>query len=149
MASQAQVRQYLAYWFQLGKKIMIHNGKAALLPQPVIQGDRYSDEFEDCWRQVTAADAGDCYLEGTSQTVTELLSPNWDVNPCARCEMPVPMPDLGVRSLDCPCSDLPFWPNTSVPQPRSPISNQAQLTQIRDRLMRLSQTRSEERSQAS
>lgn len=137
MAAQAQVRQYLAYWFQLGKKIMIHNGEAALLPQPVIQGDRYSDEFEQCWQRVTAPDAGDCYLEGTSQTVAELLSSSWEVSACARCAMPVPLPNLGIPSLECPCSDLAFWPDTSAPQPRSPVSNEAQLSKIRDRLMRL------------
>lgn len=146
MASSAQVKQYLAYWFQLGKKIQVNGGKEALLPQPVIQGDRYSDEFENCWQRVTAADAGDCYLEGTSQTVAELLSPAWEVNPCARCEMPVPVPNLGVKSLECPCNDLPSWPDTSIPQPRSPVSSQAQLSQIRDRLMNLGQ---DNRSQAS
>lgn len=143
MAASAQVRQYLAYWFQLGKKILIHGGKDALLPQPVIQGDRYSDEFESCWQRVTSAEAGDCYLEGTSQTVAELLSPAWDVSPCARCTMPVPMPNLGVPSLDCPCSDLSFWPDTSMPMPRSPVNNQAQLAQIRDRLMNMQRGRSQ------
>jgi hypothetical protein len=54
MASEQEVRQYLAYWFQLGKKVLIRNGQESLLPQPVIQGDRYSQAFEDCWQQILA-----------------------------------------------------------------------------------------------
>jgi hypothetical protein len=134
MASQQQVRQYLAYWFQLGKKVLIQGGRKSLLPSRVIQGDRYSSAFEDCWQQVISSDAGECYLEGTNQTIAELLSPDWEVSPCARCEMPVPLPTLGMQSPDCPCIDLPSWPNTEIPQPRSPVSSRSQLAQTRDRL---------------
>lgn len=135
MASQDQVKQYLAYWFQLGKKVLIKNGQEALLPQPVIQGNRYSTEFEECWQQLVSPTSKDCYLEGTQQTIAELLSPAWEINPCARCEMPVPVPNLGMPALTCPCIDLPTWPDTEMPQPRSPINTQSQLIQIRDRLM--------------
>jgi len=69
MASKHEVKQYLAYWFQLGKKVMTNNGSASLLPQPVIEGDRYSDEFETTWQQIISQDSGDCYLEGTQETI--------------------------------------------------------------------------------
>jgi hypothetical protein len=42
MASESEVRKYIAYWFQLGKKVLIRNGSEALLPKSVIAGDRYS-----------------------------------------------------------------------------------------------------------
>jgi len=142
MASQDQVKQYLAYWFQLGKKVLIKNGQEALLPQPVIQGNRYSAEFEECWQQLVSPTSKDCYLEGTQQTIAELLSPAWEINPCARCEMPVPVPNLGMPALTCPCIDLPTWPDTEMPQPRSPINTQSQLIQIRDRLMQAGQRNS-------
>lgn len=135
MASEQQVRQYLAYWFQLGKGVVIQSTKKILLPRPVIQGNRYSSEFESTWKQITAQPAGDCYLEGTSQTIKDLLSPGWEINPCARCSMPVPFRSPGLPpSLECPCSDLPDWPNTEIPQPREPVDNDTQLMQIRDRL---------------
>ncbi|MGI0489059.1 hypothetical protein ACN4EK_26920 [Pantanalinema rosaneae CENA516] len=134
MASEHQVRQYLAYWFQLGKGIVIHGGIEVLLPRPVIAGDRYSPAFEECWQRVIAPDAGDCYLEGTSQTIAELLSPAWEINPCSRCSMPVPVRSVGVASLECPCVDIPDWPNTEIPTPRSPIDSQTLLSRIRDRL---------------
>jgi len=136
MASEQQVRQYLAYWFQLGKRVLLHGGKEACLPRPVIQGDRYSPEFEACWQRVCAPEAGDCYLELTNQTIAALLTPAWDISPCSRCSMPVPVQVVGVPSLECTCSDLPNWPNTEIPQPRSPISSEAKLLQIRDRLQR-------------
>jgi hypothetical protein len=60
MASESEVRTYIAYWFQLGKKVLIRNGSEALLPKSVIAGDRYSSEFEDCWQKIISPESGDC-----------------------------------------------------------------------------------------
>lgn len=136
MASANEIRQYLAYWFQLGKKLIIKNGQSALLPKKVIVGDRYSDEFEECWQQILSADSGDCYLEGTNETISQLLTAQWEMNSCARCSMPVPVRKVGMPPLACPCFDLAGWPNTDAPSPRSPIDTQAHLSQIRDRLLK-------------
>lgn len=136
MASAQEVRQYLAYWFQLGKRVRIHNGQDSLLPQPVIEGDRYSKAFEECWTKVTHGNAADCYLEGTEETIAQLLSPEWVITGCARCNMPVPMRNIGMPNLVCPCNNVPNWPNTEIPSPRSPLNSQAQLTKICDRLLK-------------
>lgn len=134
MASEQQVKRYLAYWFQLGKKVALRNGQFSVVPQPVIAGDRYSDQFEQLWQQLISPDSGDCYLEGTQETIRELLTPKWDIDPCARCEMPVPMINMGLPPELCPCNDLPTWPNTELPAPREPISSKNRLQAIRDRL---------------
>jgi len=134
MASEPQVKRYLAYWFQLGKKVVLRNGQSSVLPQPVIAGDRYSDQFEQLWQQLLSPDSGDCYLEGTQETIRELLTPKWDIDPCARCEMPVPMINVGLPPELCPCNDLPTWPNTELPAPREPINSTSRLQAIRDRL---------------
>lgn len=134
MASPDQVKQYLAYWFQLGKRLIFAHGEA-VLPQPVIEGNQYSAEFEACWQKVLAVEGRDCYLEGTFQTMSELLSEGWDLASCVRCGMPVPMVSLGVQSGPCPCFDIPTWPNTDLPQPRSPVDSDAQLELIRTRLL--------------
>ena len=136
MASENQVREYIAYWFQLGKKVLIRNGSEALLPQPVITGDRYSPEFEQCWQKIISPDSGDSYLQGTEETIAQLLTPAWDISACARCTMPVPLRDAGMPPELCPCNDLANWPNTEMPQPRSPVSTKSQLSGIRDRLLR-------------
>jgi hypothetical protein len=138
MASEYEVRKYIAYWFQLGKKVLIGNGSEALLPKPVIVGDRYSQEFEKCWQKIVSPDSGDCYLEGTKETIGELLTPAWEMSPCARCAMPVPLRDSGMPAECCPCNDLAHWPNTEIPQPRSPVNTQLQLSGIRARLLNLS-----------
>jgi hypothetical protein len=141
MASEHQVKQYLAYWFQLGKHVVIQDGKETLLPRPVIQGDRYSRDFEQGWQKVLQAGADSCYLEGTNQTIGELLSSAWEINSCSRCSMPVPMRLVGVPdSQECPCFDLPDWPNSEIPQPRSPVNSQASLKGIRDRLRKVSES---------
>ncbi|HEY9638855.1 MAG TPA: hypothetical protein V6C57_00135 [Coleofasciculaceae cyanobacterium] len=133
MASKEQVRQYLAYWFQLGKPVLSDQG-ATLLPQTVVQGDRYSPEFEQCWQQIET-NSDKYYLDGATATIGELLSSAWEVVPCARCEMPIPMLPVGTQSLVCPCFDLPLWPDSDLPKPRSPVDNQNQLNSIRDRLL--------------
>lgn len=138
MASEYEVRKYIAYWFQLGKKVLIRNGSEALLPKPVIAGDRYSEEFEECWQKIVSPNSGDCYLQGTKETIGELLTPAWEISRCARCAMPVPLRDSGMPPECCPCNDLADWPNTEIPQPRSPVNSQLQLSGIRDRLLNLS-----------
>ncbi|WP_019505834.1 hypothetical protein [Pleurocapsa sp. PCC 7319] len=134
MASATQVRTYLAYWFQLGKKLMWRNGEVELSPQPVIDRDRFSSEFEACWQKIMSISGKDCYLEGSRETIEELLSPAWDIDECARCAMPVPMIEIGTQPLDCACSDLDNWPNLEIPAPRSPVNNYVQLNKIKSRL---------------
>lgn len=134
MASAQEVKKYLAHWFELGKKVKLRNGGEEILPKKVVEGDRYSQEFENCWQRLTAPRSGDCYLEGTNQTIDELLSSDWEINACARCNLPVPLMTSGIQPLDCTCSDLDNWPNTELPAPREPINSSTQLSKIRQRL---------------
>ncbi|MGB7440736.1 MAG: hypothetical protein WA919_06680 [Coleofasciculaceae cyanobacterium] len=136
MASEQQVKRYLAYWLQLGKKIVIPKMNLRLSPPKVISGESYSKEFEEIWQLVLSQASGDCHLEGTSQTIAQLLTAKWDLEPCARCEMPVPIVDIGLLEGNCTCSDLPSWPNTEIPAPREPVNNRKSLSQIRDRLQK-------------
>jgi hypothetical protein len=138
MASEQQVKRYLAYWLQLGKRVVIPKTNSAILPNPVIAGDRYSNEFEQLWQFILSPESSDCYLEGTPQTIAELLTPRWDVESCVRCDMPVPMINVGMPPESCPCSDLLTWPNTDIPKPREPISSLDRLREIRNRLGKLS-----------
>lgn len=134
MASETQVRTYLAHWFQLGKKLVWCNGIETILPRPIIVGHRFSDQFEECWQKIINVGGKDCYLEGSVTTIEQLLSPAWNIDKCARCEMPVPIVEQGNQPLDCVCSDLPNWPNNELPQPRLPINNYTQLDKIKARL---------------
>lgn len=135
MASQQQVRQYLASWFQLGKKVVLDNGTEKLLPQPVIRGDRYSPEFEECWQRIIATDTKESYLEGTDETIAQLLAPEWELILCSRCDLPLPVPTAGLSPTACPCFDLSNWPNLELPRPRQPVDSQATLENIRQRLL--------------
>lgn len=135
MASATEVKNYLAHWFQLGKKLVWRNGEAELLPQKVIQGDRFSAEFEECWQKIMSVNGQDCYLLGGETTIQQLLTPAWTIDQCARCAMPIPMVEVGnTPSLDCVCNDLDNWPNTELPAPHSPINSKAKLNSISDRL---------------
>ena len=134
MASAAEVKTYLAHWFQLGKKLVWRNGEAELLPEKIIQGDRFAPQFEECWQQIMSIDGQDCYLVGGEATIKELLTPAWTINQCARCMMPVPIVEAGTQPLECACSDLEHWPNTELPAPRSPLDSRARLSGISERL---------------
>ncbi|MEM8638790.1 MAG: hypothetical protein AAGG51_08270 [Cyanobacteria bacterium P01_G01_bin.54] len=133
MASPQQVRQYLAHWFQLGRQVLSHK-EGTYCPASVIQGDRYSPEFEACWSTLMQSGGADLYLEGTEQTIAELLSSAWEINLCSRCPLLVPVKVQGIQPGACPCSTLSTWPNLELPAPRLPINSQTQLTQICDRI---------------
>ncbi|MEL6471088.1 MAG: hypothetical protein AAFQ74_15275 [Cyanobacteria bacterium J06623_4] len=134
MASKADVKKYLAYWFQLGKKVVDGDGKTICQPKTVLQGDRFSQEFEQCWATILSADTHDYTLEGTNETIATLLSPAWTIESCARCDMPVPMPEVELSQHPCPCNDLPNWPNTELPQPRMPINSNHRLNDLKARI---------------
>lgn len=136
MASEEKVKRYLAYWFQLGKKIVINNGQETVITQKIFNGNKYSDEFEQIWQKVNDSKNGDCYLENTIETIQELLSSRWDIMSCSRCEMPVPMIDLGMQSNNCTCSDLDNWPNNELPPPRDAIDSKYRLLKITNSLAR-------------
>jgi hypothetical protein len=134
MASQAEVKNFLAHWFQLGKPVTLADNRGDCLPQPVFESGGYSSSFEDCWHRIMATSGHDCYLQGTTQSIAEMLSPAWDITACARCEMPIALPALGVSTHLCPCNDLATWPNTEVPTPRTAVDNRHQLQAIQQRL---------------
>ena len=134
MASPTQVRAYLASWFQLNRSVVISSTAERLCPHQVIAHGDYSLAFEDCWRTLENLEWKDCYLEGTQQTLAELLSDQWDVVACARCTLPIPMPLSLTKSLECPCGDLPSWPNNQIPLPHLPVDNQRALGSICNRV---------------
>jgi hypothetical protein len=134
MALETEVKSYLACWMQLGTKVWLQKGQTWSQVQNVLENTRYSPEFEACWAQVREASSGDCYLEGTTVTLQELLGDSWDIIDCARCNMPVALPKAGVPVSDCPCQGLSNWPNTEIPCPRAPVNSQDHLKALQQRL---------------
>lgn len=134
MASPEKVKRYLAHWFQLGKKLVINDSQEITMSDSVVKGDRYSSEFEACWQDIIDREGKNYYLEGTEPSIGELLSSQWNIRSCARCSMPIPKKELGVPTLDCPCVDLPSWPNFELPLPRAPIESNSRIRNIASRL---------------
>lgn len=134
MASESEVKQYLAYWLQLGKKVQLNNGAKTKKIQRVIQGEDYSEELDELWQEVRSPESTDCYLEGTSETIDQLLSSEWEITDCPRCPMIKPQRIAGMPVISCPCEDLSNWPNLELPPPRKPVSDRQHLTAITNRL---------------
>ena len=134
MASPNDVKKYLAHWFQLGKGVLHEKDDTVYLPKSVIQGDRYSDEFEQCWQAIMQLNPDTLYLRGTEQSLADLFSPAWEIVSCARCDMPIPLTHKQLPSTPCTCEDLDNWPNEDLPRPRLPVSNHNHLARLRSRL---------------
>ncbi|MGD1944423.1 MAG: hypothetical protein ACFB0G_24260 [Leptolyngbyaceae cyanobacterium] len=133
MASAQKVQSYLAYWFQLGKPVVFQRSQTQCLPSPIFQGSQLSGSFQNCWQRIMQ-NAADCCLSGTDESIAELLSDAWEITDCSRCVMPLPLLVHGIKSSPCPCADLSSWPNSEVPQPRTGVSSNQQLDDIRQRL---------------
>ncbi|WP_052288640.1 hypothetical protein [Leptolyngbya iicbica] len=133
MASVQKVQAYLAYWFQLGKPIVLQHHNTQCLPTPVFQGGKLSLPFLNCWRQIME-NPKQSFLKGTDESIAALLTDEWDIEGCARCTMPLPMPVRGIKISPCPCADLPSWPNETMPSPRTAVCSQTHLGQLRHRL---------------
>ncbi|MGD1858215.1 MAG: hypothetical protein ACFB2W_28595 [Leptolyngbyaceae cyanobacterium] len=134
MASPQDVRHYLAYWFQLGKSIHIGNGRITQRPVPVLEGHRFSRAFDDCWQSIMTVSGRDCYLDGTQETIEELLSPNWEITDCARCSIPVAIHTTMPVAELCACGDIDTWPNDELPAPHMPINNNTHFNRLKTRL---------------
>lgn len=134
MASAQQVREYLAYWFQLGKPMVLDNGRSECLPQPIFSQGRFSHAFEDCWQHILDCCGQGCYVKGTNVTVAMMLTSAWEIEGCPRCPMPVLMPTAGIGFDPCPCHDVPSWPNDEIPVPRLGIKDEEHLDRLRSRL---------------
>ena len=140
MASESQVKEYIAYWLQLGKQVMFAGGRFGKKTQRIIEGEQYSPEFEGLWQQVRSPSRRrGCYLEGTSETIDKLLKSDWEITDCPRCSMMKPQPIVGMSPISCPCEDLSNWPNLELPAPRKPVSDRKQLTAIANRLEQMGQ----------
>ncbi|HIK44132.1 MAG TPA: hypothetical protein IGR64_04505 [Leptolyngbyaceae cyanobacterium M65_K2018_010] len=137
MATQEQVRNFLAHWFQLGKPVVLAGNQGECLPAPVFYQGGYSQAFEDCWQRIMSTGGEGCYLRGTTQSIATMLTPAWEVTACARCTMPVAIPTLGMMKFPCPCHDLYSWPNYEVPIPRSAVDDQQYLSEIQKSLNQL------------
>ncbi|MFN4816762.1 MAG: hypothetical protein ACK55Y_00095, partial [Pseudanabaena sp.] len=74
-------------------------------------------------------------LSGTSQTISDLLSSQWEIIACARCNLLVPTIGIGPRTpVCCPCDDLPNHPNLDLVSPHVPVKLATHLDALCDRL---------------
>ncbi len=134
LTNQDPVKAYLAHWFQLGKKLLFKSGQPGICPGSVLVPGGYSSEFEALWQRIISGQAGDCYLDGTHETIAQLRQHHWEIIHCARCEMPIALPQNGLSPFNCPCAGLENWPNLDLPCPRCPADTQAQLSELQSRL---------------
>lgn len=133
MASELELKNFVACWMQLGKGIHQSTGQLFHLDK-VIQGEGYDPEFEILWDHLSQVGLQNVYLEGTSVSLSALNTALWEIVPCARCTMPVALPIGDTASCICPCHDLEGWPNNELPVPRPPVNNKTHLDRIFKRL---------------
>ncbi|MEN9203213.1 MAG: hypothetical protein Q6K80_06720 [Thermostichus sp. DG_1_6_bins_120] len=139
MAAPNQVKAYVACWLQLGKAVLWDRpaGLERLRPEPLLGLGSLSQEFQLSWQRMNL-DPWHCYLEGTQESLGQLLSPAWEIQSCGRCGLPVPLPMTPATPVGpCPCSDLKEWPNSTTVPPRvqdEQFLQRAELRAIHQRL---------------
>lgn len=132
MASKTEVKEYLAYWMQLGRKLVVADRLVSL--DQVVAGDHYTTRFEEIWQE-SQAQAEFTSLEGSEVSLKQLFAPTYELLDCPRCHLPLPSPDLGPRpAQSCPCDHLKLLPNLDTVPPRLPIDTGAKLRSIYQRL---------------
>ncbi len=135
MASRTLVKNYLAQWMQMGKSISLSNHGEEVYIDKILQGEKYSDRFNQLWDEISTTKAEQAYLSGTDQSISDLLSSSWEIIGCARCNLLTPSLDLGARvPVCCPCDDLPNHPNLDLVAPHHPTTLVDHLDQLCDRL---------------
>jgi hypothetical protein len=133
MATELDLKNFVACWMQLGKGVYQPTGELIHLAK-VLQGEQYNPEFETLWQDLSSFGLQNVYLEGTSVSLSALNTELWEIVPCARCTMPVALPIGNTASCICPCHDLQGWPNSELPTPRPPVANKAHFDRILKRL---------------
>jgi hypothetical protein len=136
MASTAELRDYFAYWLQLDKGLVLDGVQVepiAVIQQDTLRGDRLSSAFEDLWARALRSPQK-TYLDGTSVSLAELLTGEWEMVLCARCPMPIPLKVGGGTEGACPCHEMTDWPNSETIVPHLPVSTPDRLSKLCDRL---------------
>ena len=134
MSNYDAVKKYFAQWLQMGKKVFIQSQNKLVGVKCVVRGESYTNEFEQLWAEISDPRSGDVYLDGTDESIQELLSPKWEVVSCVRCEMPIPI-GMGPQAAQiCPCNDLGCYPNLEAIAPREPVITAKHLSSIMSRL---------------
>lgn len=139
MAASSQVKAYVACWIQLGKAVMCEypGGSERIQPQPVLSLESLSQEFHLSWHRMSL-DPWHCHLEGTHESLGQLLSPAWEIGSCSRCSLPIPLPATTATAIGpCPCSDLKGWPNSTTVPPRIQDEQFLQVAGLRSMHQRL------------
>ena len=135
MASRTLVKKYLAQWMQMGKTLSLSTQNKPVHIHKILQGERYSTIFNNLWFKISTNQAQEAHLSGTSQTISDLLSSQWEIIACARCNLLVPTIGIGPRTpVCCPCDDLPNHPNLDLVSPHVPVKLATHLDALCDRL---------------
>jgi len=135
MASRTLVKNYLAQWMQMGKTLSLSTQNKPVQIHKILQGERYSTPFNNLWAEISTKQSQEAYLSGTSQTISDLLSNQWEIIACARCNLLVPTLGVGPRTpVCCPCDDLPNHPNLDLVSPHIPVKLATHLDALCDRL---------------
>ena len=136
MASRTLVKNYIAQWMQMGKSISLSTQGKQVSIYKIINGEEYSSLFNQLWDEISTTKADEAYLDGTDQTIDDLLSDRWEIIGCARCSLLVPSLDLGPRvPVCCPCDDLPTHPNLDLVAPHVPVKLSTAINELCDRLI--------------
>lgn len=111
MATELEIKQFVAEWMNVGKIVMSPMGE--LRAQSLDSAYRYTPEYDKLWSYLWKRKTK-CYLLGTTQTFDK-LERAWELSRCIHCDLPVMLP-IGYYPSQFgsePCVALGLWPHNS------------------------------------
>lgn len=135
MATEEEVKSYLAYWFQVGKNVEIGTNREKKNVNKIfsLSSNEYSQEFNSLWEKIVE-EADTSFLEDTSFSIKKLLSSEIEIVACSVCNAIVAS-GIFFTNNSCICSNIPLWPNLDIPQPKKLLDSNCALLKIVQKLM--------------
>lgn len=131
MATLSEVKHYVAMWFMAGKRLYDPDKSELLYTNRVYSWNKsYSKEFETIWENLHP----DARLTGSFITISDLLSEDWEIISCARCEIPTPVAVKYINDSVCSCDDLALPPDPFLPKPKPPENERNWLGKLIDKI---------------
>jgi PleD family two-component response regulator len=105
MSNEEVLMGYVAYFLSRGKTIVTPHHSQIEFKDHVYEYYGYNYNYINFWQKIRQLkEFGDFYLMGDTHSFDELLTGNYTVNSCSRCNLPIPIP-VGM-ALDIPSCSL-------------------------------------------
>jgi signal transduction histidine kinase len=100
MADLKALKSYVAYYVSRGKSIRSPFQGDLSFQGIVYQHTGYHPQFQQFWESLQQQrDFDELSIVGDRLSFQQLLQQDWDISPCARCDLPIPTPSVAAYDV--------------------------------------------------